>query len=365
MIRRYKIMQNINLFKVRMSDNAAYEVAKVLNSGYIGQGSKVEELEDKLKNELRLNTRPITVNSCTSAIDLALELCGVDYNSEVISTCQTCYASNAPIISKRATIKWADIDPITGLIDPVSVEKLITNKTKAIVAVDWAGKFCDYKKLKSFGIPVIEDAAHVWDVFEHQEERGDYICYSFQAIKFLTGGDGGLLITPEDKYKQAKLMRWYGLDRDAGKSFRCQHDIVYSGYKYHMNDIAATIILSNIDESSNSVKCSRENSKYYIEHINNKKVILPEWDETCSYWLFSMHVVDGQKQRFMQYLTEHGIESSPVHYRNDDYTCTKNFKVSGLHGVDSFTQTQVCIPNGWWLSEYERNYIVDVINRFE
>lgn len=358
-------MKQIPLFKVRMATNAAENVANVLNSGYIGQGPKVEELEQKLKEVLRLERPPITVNSCTSAIDLALDLCGVDHESEVISTCQTCYASNSPIIAKKATIKWADIDPISGLIDPNSVKSLITDKTKAIVAVDWAGKFCDFKTLKSFGIPVIEDAAHVLDVFEHDKERGDYVCYSFQAIKFLTGGDGGILVTPEEKHKQAKLMRWYGLDRDSGSSFRCRHDIVYSGYKYHMNDIAAMIALCNITEAIDSVHTARKNSKYYIDNIKNNNFVLPEYDENCSYWLFSMHVLNDKKQEFMDYLKENGIESSPVHYRNDEYSCTKKFKTDNLPGVESFSVTQVCIPNGWWLTSNDIQHIVNVLNNFK
>jgi dTDP-4-amino-4,6-dideoxygalactose transaminase len=97
-------------------------------------------------------------------------------------------------LHRHAKIRWADIDPWTGLIDPDSVAKLVTSKTKAIIGVNWAGKLCDFKRLKAFGVPVIEDAAHTWDVFligEHYA-RGDYICYSFQAIKFLTTGDGGI-----------------------------------------------------------------------------------------------------------------------------------------------------------------------------
>ena len=164
------------LFKVGMSDSASARVNQVLASGFIGQGPVVEEFEDKLWSVLKSKTRPVTVNSCTSAIDLALELCGVGPDDEVITTPQTCFASNIHIIHRKAKIRWADIDPVTGLIDPISVKKLITNKTKAILAVNWAGKFADYETLTTFGIPVIEDAAHTWDVFVNQNlVRGDYI----------------------------------------------------------------------------------------------------------------------------------------------------------------------------------------------
>lgn len=356
----------IPLFKVAMASSAIDSVSKVLTSGFIGQGPVVEQFEDALWKALKSKTRPVTVNSCTSAIDLALELCGVGPGDEVISTPQTCFASNVHIIHRRATIRWADIDPITGLMDPESVKKLVTPKTKAIVAVNWAGKFADYAALKSYGIPVIEDAAHTWDVFLTDDvERGDYICYSFQAIKFLTTADGGALVCPADKEQDARILRWYGLDRTKNQSFRCTQNITQVGFKYHMNDVNASIGLSNMGMADNSVALSRSNSKFYIENVDNPNLILPDWDQTCSYWLFSMHVKNGHKDKFTAYLEQNGIASSPVHFRNDRYDTTIKYAEATLPGVDSFTNTQICIPNGWWLSEADRTHISNTLNQYE
>jgi perosamine synthetase len=356
----------IPLFKVKMSSFAPDLVKEVLECGFIGQGPKVEMFEDALQNELKTDVRPVTVNSCTSAIDLCLELCGVGPGDEVISTPQTCFASQVGIIHRHAKIRWADIDPWTGLIDPNSVEKLITNKTKAIVAVNWAGKLCDFKRLKSFGVPVIEDAAHTWDsFFTKKVDRGDYICYSFQAIKFLTTGDGGLVICPnEQKDHEARLLRWYGLDRTKNESFRCTQNITKAGFKYHMNDISATIGICNIPEAHSSVLKTRENTKKLINNIKNYNFILPKFDDTTSFWLFSMHVLNGRKKEFEAYLTENGITSSPVHFRNDLYDSTIQFRENDLPGVTSFDNTQVCIPNGWWLSDENIDYIIETVNKF-
>jgi len=356
----------IPLFKVKMSNLATASVKTVLESGFIGQGPRVDEFEMRLQKELNSELVPVTVNSCTAAIDLALELCGVGIDDEVISTPQTCFASQVGIIHRHARIRWADIDPITGLIDPKSVEMLITNKTKAIIGVNWAGKFCDYDKLKSFGIPVIEDAAHTWDSFlDVAVPRGDYICYSFQAIKFLTTGDGGLLICPtSEKNQEARILRWFGLDRTKSESFRCTQNITKAGFKYHMNDIAAAIGVSNISEAKNSVIASRKNSKTIIDNVRNDKFILPSYDETSSFWLFSMHVLNGKKKAFEEYLKENGITSSPVHFRNDQYDSTIMFTESDLPGVTSFTDTQLCIPNGWWLSDTDLDHIISTLNKF-
>lgn len=355
----------IPLFKVGMSDYAADKVTAVLSSGFIGQGPVVEKFEDELWRVLHTKTRPVTVNSCTAAIDLALDIIGINPGDEVIATPQTCFASNVGAIHRHARIRWADIDPLTGLIDPVSVEKLVNKKTKAILAVNWAGKLCDYKTLKTFGVPVIEDAAHTWDSFGIGNiERGDYICYSFQAIKFLTSGDGGILVCPRDKENEARALRWYGLDRTKNESFRCTQDITKVGFKYHMNDINASIGLANIGKADFSVSCSRRNSRDYINKVHNPLLTLPDWDETCSYWLFSMHVKEGLKDHFTKYLTEHGIMSSPVHFRNDLYSSLSQFQEDSLPGVTSFTNTQICIPNGWWLTLFEQEHIIKVLNDY-
>lgn len=356
----------IPLFKVGMSaGRAAEKVAGVLSSGFIGQGPIVERFEDALQEALQTETRPVTVNSCTSAIDLALELCGVDQNSEVIATPQTCFASNVHIIHRKAKIRWADIDPLTGLIDPASVARLVNKKTKAIVAVNWAGKFANYGALKAFGVPVIEDAAHTWDSFCGKDiERGDYICYSFQAIKFLTTGDGGMLVCPPEKEAEARILRWYGLDRTKNESFRCTQNITRVGFKYHMNDISAAIGLSNIPVANRNVVFARQNSQHLIKTVKNPLLTLPDWDETCSYWLFSMHVKPGLKDDFMKYLAERRIASSPVHYRNDKYDSTIVFAEGALPGVDMFTETQVCIPNGFWVTAANIRYISQVLNEY-
>ena len=361
----------IQLFKVFMDPSASDAVSSVLGSGYIGQGPKVDIFEDLLQEELGLSHAPVTVNSCTSALDLALHLCGVGPGDEVISTAATCFASNSIIVNRGATIKWADIDPDTFLIDPKSVEKLITPKTKAIMAVDWAGRICDFKALKSFGIPVIEDAAHCWDVFLEPKtrdfiERGDYICYSFQAIKFLTCGDGGLLVCQNKaKSDEARLLRWYGLDRTKGESFRCVQNIKQAGFKYHMNDIAASIGIANLAGAKKSVIKHRENAEFLLANIGNPKLKLPTHHYACSFWLFSLSVESGTRDEFIAHLKEKGVASNPVHYRNDLYDCVSEFKSSEpLPGLTAFDTKQIAIPVGWWLSTEDLNRIVEACDTY-
>ncbi|NDB81317.1 MAG: hypothetical protein EB127_01000 [Alphaproteobacteria bacterium] len=358
----------IDLFKVTMSDSVIENISEVIHSGFIAQGKKVEEFEDLLWKELKSKTRPITVNSGTSSIDLALEMCKVGHGDEVISTPQTCFASQIGAIHRGAKIRWADVDPLTGLMDPESVKNLITNKTKAIIAVNWAGKFANYKKLKSFNIPVIEDAAHCWDVFlDEPIERGDYICYSLQAIKFLTSGDGGILICPAEKEQEARILRWFGLDRTKNESFRCSQNIQKAGFKYHMNDISATIGISNLKNARDAVEKHRNNAKIYCEEFSSLEYakVLP-FDKTCSYWIFSMVLNKNiNRDKFISYLEKNGISSSPVHFRNDEYGATLKFKENELPGVNFFTNQQINIPVGSWLNNNEINYIISIIKNYK
>ncbi|KPV51456.1 hypothetical protein SE17_21085, partial [Kouleothrix aurantiaca] len=134
----------IPLFNVFMADDAAARVADVLASGYIGQGQQCEAFEQALQPLLDTPAPPLLLNSCTSAIDLALHLSGVGPGDEVITTPVTCTATNSPIVTRGARPVWADVDPITGLIDPADVARKITRRTKAILGVDWGGSVCDY-----------------------------------------------------------------------------------------------------------------------------------------------------------------------------------------------------------------------------
>ena len=350
----------IPLFKVAMSKNAPSSVSETLMSGYITQGPKVEEFEDLLQEALG-TTRPVTTNSCTSALDLAFELCGIGPDDEVISTPMTCFATNSGLLKRGAIIRWADVDPRTGLIDPDSVGKLVNFKTKAIVAVDWAGRYCDYEAL-AFGVPIIEDAAHVWDGGRSMSmQRGDYVCYSFQAIKFLTSGDGGALIPPEDQDVRARSLRWYGLDRTKNENFRITQNIKEAGFKYNMNDVAASIGITNLPVANANVKHHMDNAAFYSGYINsiNKYITAEPFDSQMSYWMYPIHVENADE--FIKYMQDHGIQTGRVHHRNDKYDSTKRFDIQTLPGLDEFSSTQVNIPCGWWMSNRDKERVLEAM----
>lgn len=328
-----------------------------IHSGYIGQGPRVDEFEDRLLEAWDLPCRPLATSSCTHALDLAYHLCGITQGSEVISTPTTCSATNIPLVNRGAKIVWADVDRVTGLISPDDVKKRITERTKAIVAVDWAGRPCDYQRLKSFGVPVIQDSAHRLGL---THEHGDYVCWSFQAIKFLTTGDGGALLVPTEQRYRAELLRWYGLDRKTSASFRCEQNIKEAGYKYHMNDIAATIGLGNFDEAYENCQINIENAKLYSERFSDLPFTTPPPDPQCPFWIYSL--ITGNRSSLQAYLRGSGIESGQVHRSCDRHDVMRGTEI--LNGVFSFDLSQLSIPVGWWLTESDKELVIGSVRRF-
>lgn len=359
----------IPLFKVHMPESVTEPLKRTLFSGYIGQGKRVEEFEKALTPWVGSNN-VLTLNSGTSAIHLALRLAGVGYGDEVISTPMTCTATNEPILERGARIVWADIDPATGEIDPADVRRKITRKTKAVVAVHWGGYPCDLDELNEIarerGIKMIEDAAHAFGARYKDKPIGshsDFVCFSFQAIKHLTTIDGGALVckSPDD-YLRGKLLRWYGIDREEERrDFRCEQDVKEYGYKFHMNDVCATIGIEQLKYVGEILSKHRANADYYNGHLNGLgrfKLLSPKADRLSSYWLYTVLVEN--RLDFMTRMTKAGITVSQVHSRNDMHTMM-NASKSNLPNVDIFTEKQVSIPVGWWLSKKDREHIVNTI----
>jgi len=365
----------IPLFKPFMPQSVIAPLTETLLSGWIGEGPKVKQFEAQLADYLGADTdRVLTVNSGTSALQLALRLANVGPGDEVISTAMTCAATNEPILLQGARVNWADIDPLTGNISPQSIAEAITDKTKAIMVVHWGGYPCDLAEINRIadehGIPVIEDAAHALGS-EYQGKlignHSAFVCYSFQAIKTITTVDGGLVVCRniEDAQRGRKL-RWFGIDRDARKTeVFWEYDIEEPGYKFHMNDVSATIGLEQLKFLPDLLQHQRHNADLYYAEIGNVPglTLPPRCKDRCSsYWL--MTVLVEARDRFVAMLRAKGIASSVVHIRNDSYTAFKDSaRVASLAGLDSFTSKMLCIPVGYWVTDDDMQTITTAIRQ--
>lgn len=337
----------------------------VLYSGYIAQGKVVDEFE-KAFSVFIGNNHMLSVNSGTSALHIALILAGVKPGDEVISTPITAEPTNTVIKQTGAKIVWADIDLKTGNISPDDVEKKITERTKAIMVVDYAGIPVDIDRFqeieKKYNITVIEDAAHALGAKYNGKLLGNhfqYTTFSFQAIKHLTTVDGGMVsIKSSDNFEKGKLIRWFGISKGAS---RLENDIKLQGYKYHMNNVNATIGLVQLEGINKIIERYVSNGVFFDSVLNGISglTLMKYYDKSePSYWLYTMRV--EHRDDFIRMMTEKGIMVSELHKRNDVHSFFKESRIE-LPNVDTFACEMIHIPSGWWVGDEEREKIVSAI----
>ncbi len=364
---------DIPLFKVFMPHSVLGPLRRTLFSGYIGEGPRVAEFERALRPWLGTR-QTLALNSGTSAIHLALRLAGVGPGDEVISSPMTCLATNVPILALGARIVWADVDPWTGNIDPQDVAKKITARTKAVLCVHWGGYPCDLQELNAIaeahGIPVVEDACHAFGSSYRGRPVGGhsaFACFSFQAIKELTTVDGGALACRHRADRErGRLLRWYGIDRKIRrKDLRCEADVAEYGYKFHMNDVAATIGLEQLKHVAGTLAKHRANAARYDAAFLELRSVRPlryATDRASAHWLYTLRV--RGRRSFMRWMERRGIMVSQVHSRNDAHTAFRAFRTA-LPGVDEFVSRQVSIPVGWWLGRWDLDRIVAAVREYD
>lgn len=297
----------LKLFKPYITEEARENVRRVLLTDQIAEGEEVKLFEKELEEKLG-KKNILTVNSGTSALELAYELAGIKEGDEVITPVLTCTATNIPLKRLKANIIFADIDEDLN-INIEDVKNKITDKTKAIVFVHFGGNNRGLRELADIcnqrNITLIEDAAQAissdyWGV-------GDFSCVSLQAIKTITSGDGGLLICKrQEDYQKAKKLRWFGYDREE-KQAKGDIDLELAGYKWHMNNISAAIGRGNLQNLDN-IK----------QHINALAEIYKANGLFAHTWLAGGFTNDYNALK--QVMAEYGYEIGQYHYRNDKYT---------------------------------------------
>jgi dTDP-4-amino-4,6-dideoxygalactose transaminase len=379
--------EKIVLFKVFVSEDVLKPVNDVLMSGYIGQGPKVDEFEAILKKHVG-NPRLITVNSATSALHLAAHMAkkpdaesgwpGIQDGDEVLTTALTCTATNFPMLANGLRLKWVDVDTETCNMDLDDLESKLTETTKVVIFVHWGGYPVDLDKVSAimdraeqrlgFRPVVIEDCAHAYGTRYKGELLGnhDNMCsFSLQAIKHFTSVDGGFLTMPNERlHSRSRLLRWYGIDRDTPKEdFRCEADIEEWGFKFHMNDVNATIGMHNYPHIDRLVQGFKDNSAFYDQALEGvagvSNMRRDEWADSAS-WIHTIKV--KRRDDFMRHMEDCGVMTSRVHERNDKHSCVSEF-LAPLPKLDKLVSEMICIPNGWWVSEDDREYVLECIKR--
>lgn len=360
----------MDFFSTTISDESIRLVNDSLKTTFISAGKMADKFEELLSNKFGFNN-PITLNSGTITMFLALKASNVGVGDEVILPAQTFIATGQVILQCGAIPVFADIN-LDGNISVESIKSKITERTKAIIPVHWGGYPCDMDEInniaREYNIIVIEDAAHALGAKYKGNYIGnisDFTSFSFQAIKHLTTGDGGLL-TCKDKYLTDKIkqMRWFGIDRDGAKPSilgEREYDVSDIGYKSHMNDIAASIGIGNLNNIDSKFKRIKEIADIYndeLKSISGIKLMNYKTDRKSSYWLYPV-LVDNRID-FITKMKENNIPVSVVHLGIDKNTIFGG-KDQSLINQRHFDEHQIHIPIHDKLTDDDINLIIKTI----
>ncbi len=252
----------IPVFRPSYGEAEFEAVRAVMASGWVGLGPKTAEFEAAFGDYLGVK-HAVGVNSGTAALHLAMVAAGVE-GREVITTPLTFVSTNHAILYAGGEPVFADVEAATANIDPDSVRRLVTDRTRAIVCVHYGGRPCRMDALEAIArehdLALIEDAAHgAGGAYAGRKlgSIGDYGCFSFHAVKNLATGEGGMVVTDDDEAADRfRRLRWLGISKDTWSResqthYSWYYTVTELGFKCHMNDIPAAIglvQLARLDE---------------------------------------------------------------------------------------------------------------------
>jgi dTDP-4-amino-4,6-dideoxygalactose transaminase len=346
---------------------------KRLSTRWIGQGPMVDKFEKKFSKIFLNGKECVSTGSGTDALHLAYLLAGIKKNDEVITPVFTCTATNIPLLYVGAKIKFADIDPKTMNISIDSLKKLISKKTKAVVCVHYGGIPCEMNEIrklaKKYNVKVIEDAAQALGGKYEKKYIGtlsDFTIFSFQAIKHITTGDGGMLCIKNSKLiEAAKRIRWFGIDRKKKQLGIWKNDIKEVGYKYQLTDLGASIGYQSLIDFNNIISHRLKIYNIYLKNLskNSKITCIHDYDKKkkCAAWLFT--ILTKKKDYLQEKLREKNIETNQVHFRNDKYSIFKKFvKNQRFKNMDKIENEYLVLPIHTKVTLKDAEYICKLIN---
>ncbi len=364
---------DIPLYKVHMPPNVAGIMSEVMATGQIAIGPNVGKFEDLLRDYLG-NPLVTTTGDISNSLVLCLFLAGVRPGDDVLMSPLVCLATSCPVRNLFANIRWCDVDPATGNIDPVDLSKRITPITKAIVVYHWAGNPSDLEAIhavaRAHSLAVIEDAGEALGAEYHGKKIGaagsDYTVFSFYSNRHLTTIDGGAITcTREEDYEKLRWLKRYGIHqpsfRDGDGEINPASDIPLAGWNSYMNHVAATIGVAQMEHLPSIIARYQENGLYYDERlagVPGVAVLKRPPNSRSAYWVYTF--LARERDRLLKRLRKEGVQASKVHLRNDIYAAFGNC-AQNLPGVDEFSAHCLSIPCGWWVGEGDRIQIADII----
>jgi dTDP-4-amino-4,6-dideoxygalactose transaminase len=364
---------NTPLYKVNIPQNVATTVTEVLNSGQVASGPNVAKFEDLFR--VYLGNPYVTTNGdISTALTICLFQAGVRPGDDVIMSPLACLATSCPVRNLFANIRWCDVDPMTGNIDPDDLSKRITRKTKAIVVYHWAGNPADLEAIhavaRSHNIAVIEDAGEALGAEYGGKKIGatgsDFTVFSFYPNRHLSTIDGGAIACArEEDFEKLRWLTRYGIHqpsfRTADGEINPESDIPIAGWNSYMSHVAATIGVAQMERLPSIISRFQENGLYYDESLSAASditILKRSPNSRSAYWVYTFLAQD--RDNLLLRLRQKGVQASKVHLRNDIYSCFGS-GIENLPGVNHFASNCISIPSGCWVGTEERKFIADCI----
>ena len=316
-----------------ISDEDIEAVKNVLAGPYITCGPKVREAEERLASYTGAK-HAVVVNSGTSALHCACIAAGIGEGDEVITTPLTFAASANCVLYCGGKPVFADVDPETYNIDPASIRAHITDKTKAVIAVDFTGQVVKADEIRAicdeFGLVFIEDAAHSIGSSYNGKMVGniaDMTCFSFHPVKTVTAGEGGAILTNNDEYyKKLVLAHTHGITHEEDEMEDAPHEgpwyyeQICLGYNYRMTDFQAALLMSQLDRIDVFVARRKEIVAAYDEAFKDVPGIIvqkniPESDTSRHLYIIRLDLdkLTCTRREFFDAMSAENVQCQ-VHY---------------------------------------------------
>lgn len=351
--------------------------AEVLKNKWLTMGPKVLSFEEEFTKYHKIKNA-IAVNSATAGLHLALLSLGVGSGDEVILPTYTFASCANTIVWTGAKPVFADVNE-SFLIDPEDIRKKITKKTKAIMVVHFGGQMAQMDEItkiaKKYKLKIIEDCAHSFGAkFKNQLAGtiGDIGVFSFYAIKNLTTGEGGMIITKNNQLaKKMRLLRLHGMSTDAFKRYSDKgkwfYEIEEAGFKYNLTDMAAAIGLEQLKKIKRFNAERSRAAKNYLKSLKDISgiklpVVLPKRNHV--WHLFPIRVYRRLRNRLIEDLKEFNIATS-VHFIPNHlqpfYKREFGFKKGDFPVAEEIFEEEISLPLYPELTNSQIKYICQVL----
>jgi len=352
------------------------EIKECLEKGWTGLGFKTIEFENAWKEYTGVKNAHF-LNSSTSGLHLAVHILKKvnkwKERDEIISTPLTFVSPNHAILYERMKPVFADVDQYLCL-DPIDIEKKITNKTRAVMYVGLGGNTGQYQRVldlcKKYNLKLILDAAHMAGTKfkgKHVGPEADVAVFSFQAVKNLPTADSGMICFQENELdKLARQLSWLGISKDTyqrfGKgSYKWDYDVPNIGFKYHGNSIMAAIALVQLKYLEEDNAKRNKLAELYIEalsNINKLKIVPIAPDCYSARHLFQILVEN--RDELMQSFYDNDIYPG-VHYKNNTEYNMYNYAKKSCRNADLYSNQLISLPLHLNLSQEDIKEISDII----